>query len=314
VWIFDGSKPGFILPYKKYLILVVGPTAVGKTDLCLKLAKKFNTEIISSDSRQFYREMELGTAKPSSEELADVKHHMINTLSVQEEYDVKKFEEEAILLLDHLFREKNSVIMTGGSGLFSDAVVKGLDDMPEIDPEIREQVILDYQNNGLKWLQDQIMLEDPEYFEQVDRQNPQRLMRALEIIRGTGQKFSSFRVKKQVERPFKVIKIGLSRDREELYARIDERMDQMIEKGLFEEATSFFELRHLNALQTVGYSEIFGFLEGKYDRVEAVRLLKRNSRRYAKRQLTWFRRDEDIKWFHPDQSEEIMLWVENQMG
>jgi tRNA dimethylallyltransferase len=314
VWIFEGSKPEFNLPNKKYLILVVGPTAVGKTELCIKLAKKFNTEIISSDSRQFYREMNLGTAKPSTEELAMVKHHMINTLSVEDEYDVKKFEEEAIQLLEKLFENKNEVIMTGGSGLFSDAVVKGLDDIPEIHLEIRDQVIKDYEKHGLTWLQEQIKQGDPEYFEQVDRQNPQRLMRALEIIRGTGQKFSSFRVRKKIERNFQTIKIGLTRDREELYARIDLRMDQMIENGLFEEAANFFDSRHLNALQTVGYSEIFGYLEGKYDREEAVRLLKRNSRRYAKRQLTWFRRDEEIKWFHPEQSDEIILWVENQIG
>ncbi|TDQ18574.1 tRNA dimethylallyltransferase [Algoriphagus boseongensis] len=302
------------MPDKKFLILVVGPTAVGKTDLCIKLAKKFNTEIISCDSRQFYREMNLGTAKPSSQELAEVKHHLVNSLSIQDDYDVKRFEQEALGILDKLFSKKNVVIMTGGSGLFADAVTEGLDDMPDLAPEVRELVIKEYQEKGLEWLQQEVEKGDPEYFAQVDRQNPQRLMRALEILRGTEKKFSSFRVKRKVERPFTTLKIGLDRDREELYSRIDQRMDQMIAQGLFEEAESLFEYRVFNALQTVGYTEIFGYLEGNYDRDEAIRLLKRNSRRYAKRQLTWFRRDEQIQWFHPEQTEEIIQWVATQIG
>lgn len=296
------------------MILVVGPTAVGKTDLCLKLAKKFKTEIISCDSRQFYREMNLGTAKPSADELMAVPHHFINSLSITDEYDVRKFEQEALQLLDRLFLSHRVVIMTGGSGLFADAVVKGLDDIPEINPEIRKNIILEFEQKGLEWLQKEVEKADPEYYSQVDRFNPQRLMRALEVCRGTGLKFSNFRVKKQKERPFKTIKIGLNRDRDELYRRIDIRMDEMIEKGLFEEAKALFEKRQLNALQTVGYSEIFGFLEGKYDREEAIRLLKRNSRRYAKRQLTWFGKDAEIQWFHPDETEKIFSSIENQIG
>jgi tRNA dimethylallyltransferase len=291
------------------LILIVGPTAVGKTDLCLKLAKNFNTEIISCDSRQFYRELSIGTAKPTSLELAEVKHHLIDSVSISEDYDVKKFESDALRILEDLFSEKSLVIMTGGSGLFAKAITDGLDDMPDIPDSFRKKVIRDYQENGLEFLQEELKNTDPEYFSQVDIQNPQRLMRALEVIRGTGKPFSSFRKRKKVERPFRILKIALERDREELYQRIDQRMDQMIVNGLFEEAKQFFEQRHLNSLQTVGYQEIFGYLEGKYDREEAIRLLKRNSRRYAKRQLTWFRKESDYQWFHPDDFEQILKWI-----
>ena len=292
----------------------MGPTAVGKTDLCLNLAKKFKTEIVSCDSRQFYREMNLGTAKPTSEELKQVPHHFINSLSIEDEYDVKKFEQEALVLLESLFEQHQVVIMTGGSGLFADAIVNGLDEMPVVAPEIRAGIIQEYEQKGLAFLQKEIAINDPEYFEKVDQKNPQRLMRALEIWRGTGQKFSSFRVKSKKERPFEVIKIGLERDREELYSRIDLRMDQMITAGLFQEADALFEKRHLNALQTVGYSEIFGFLEGRYDKEEAIRVLKRNSRRYAKRQLTWFKKDESIKWFSPENKESILEFLAYQMA
>ncbi|WP_026966179.1 tRNA (adenosine(37)-N6)-dimethylallyltransferase MiaA [Algoriphagus terrigena] len=299
---------------EKVLILVIGPTAVGKTDLCLKLAKKFDTEIVSCDSRQFYREMNLGTAKPTEEELLQVPHHLINTRSIEEDYDVKQFEKDALEILDEIFKFNSVAIMTGGSGLFADAIAKGFDEMPDVDPTIRTKIIGEFEEKGLAWLQSQIADADPEYYSQVDRQNPQRLMRALEVYLGTGKKFSSFRVKKQAERPFKIIKIGLERDREELYQRIDARMDQMIAAGLFDEADALFGKRHLNAMQTVGYSEIFGYLEGNYDKEEAVRLLKRNSRRYAKRQLTWFRRDPEIRWFHPDQVGAILNWIDTQIA
>lgn len=299
---------------QKFLILVVGPTAVGKTDLCLKLAKKFKTEIISCDSRQFYKELNLGTAKPSPEELAQVPHHLIDSLSIEEEYDVRKFEQDALRILAKLFRTRNVVIMTGGSGLFADAVVKGLDEIPDVNPEVREEIIREFESRGLEWLQAEVEKSDPEFYSQADRFNPQRLMRALEVYRGTGLKFSSFRVRKKVERSFKTIKVGLNRDREELYRRIDLRMDEMIGRGLFDEADALFGKRSLNALQTVGYTEIFGYREGKYDREEAIRLLKRNSRRYAKRQLTWFRRDLEIQWFHPDQENEIIAWISSQMA
>lgn len=299
---------------KKYLILVVGPTAVGKTDLCLNLAKKFRTEIVSCDSRQFYREMNLGTAKPSLEELRLVPHHLINSLSVEDDYDVRKFEKDALEILEHIFSKNSVAIMTGGSGLYADAITDGLDEIPDVDPEIRKRIIAEYEEKNLEWLQDEVKKVDPEYYELVDKQNPQRLMRALEVYLGTGLKFSGFRVKTKAIRPFQIIKIGLERGREELYQRIDLRMDQMVAAGLFDEADALFGKRHLNALQTVGYSEIFGYLEGKYDKEEAIRLLKRNSRRYAKRQLTWFRRDLEIKWFHPEEQDQIIAWVKTQMG
>lgn len=298
---------------KRFLVLVVGPTAVGKTDLCLKLAIFFKTEIISCDSRQFYREMELGTAKPNPAELDSVTHHFINNLSIEEHYDVKFFEKDSLKLLENLFENKAVVIMTGGSGLFADAVLNGLDEMPEIDEHIRKEITVEYNQKGLFFLQNEVARLDPVYFDQVDRQNPQRLMRALEVCRGTGRPFSSFRVKAKKKRDFEVIKIGLERDRTELYTRIDQRMDQMIANGLFDEADALFPKRHLNALQTVGYSEIFGYLEGNYDREEAIRLLKRNSRRYAKRQLTWFKRDQSIHWFVPSQEEKIIEFIKNQM-
>lgn len=299
---------------QNYLILIVGPTAVGKTELCINLAKKYQTEILSCDSRQFYREMNLGTAKPTSEELRAVPHHFINSRSIEEDYDVKQFEQDAIALLEQLFAKNNVVIMTGGSGLFADAVVNGLDEMPTIESQIREQVIEDYQEKGIAFLQSEVQKMDPDYFEVVDQLNPQRLMRALEVIRGTGRPFSSFRIKKKIDRPFKVIKIGLERPRPELYERIEKRMDQMIQAGLFDEADALFGKRHLNSLQTLGYTEIFDFLEGKYDRAEAIRLLKRNSRRYAKRQLTWFKKDPDIKWFNPENQIDILNFISDQIS
>jgi tRNA dimethylallyltransferase len=280
----------------KYLILVVGPTAVGKSDLCLNLAKKFETEILSCDSRQFYREMNLGTAKPSGEELAQVSHHFINNLSIEESYDVRDYEEDALALLQGLFQTKQVVLMTGGTGLFADVIANGLDAIPEVSPEIRVELIQEFEEKGLPWLQGSVESVDPEFYAQVDRANPQRLMRALEVWRGTGLKFSSFRTKTKVKRPFEIIKIGLDRPREELYQRIDQRMELMLGKGLVEEAEGLFSRRGLNALQTLGYTEIFDFLEGKYDKEELIRLLKRNSRRYAKRQLTWFLRRDDIRW------------------
>jgi tRNA dimethylallyltransferase len=297
-----------------YLILIVGPTGVGKTELCIALAQRYRTEILSCDSRQFFQEMNLGTAKPSPQDLNRVQHHFINSLSIVEEYDVKQFEIEAIALLEKLFRKHSVVIMTGGSGLFADAVVNGLDEMPVLAPEIRESIIQEYHEKGITFLQQEIQKSDPIYFAQVDQQNPQRLMRALEVIRGTGKPFSSFRVKSKKSRPFQVIQIGLERDRKELYERIDLRMDQMIYSGLFQEAELLFDQRHLNALQTLGYSEIFGFLEGKYDQEETTRLLKRNSRRYAKRQLTWFKKNPEIKWFNPENQLEVLEYIDLQIG
>lgn len=292
---------------------MVGPTAVGKTALCLNLANSYQTSVVSCDSRQFYREMNLGTAKPSQIDLAKAPHYFINSRSIEENYDVKQFEKEALELLEKLFAENQVVIMTGGSGLFADAVTEGLDEMPTIDPQIRQDVINEYETKGLSFLQEEVKRCDPVYFELVDQQNPQRLMRALEVYRGTRRPFSSYRVKQKKNRPFQVIKIGLERPRKELYARIEARMDSMITAGLFDEAYTLFEKRHLNALQTLGYTEVFDFLAGKYDREEAVRLLKRNSRRYSKRQLTWFKKDPDIQWFNPDDKDTIRNYIRDQI-
>lgn len=300
-------------PKNKHLLVIAGPTAVGKTEICLQLAEKFHTEIISSDSRQFYRETNVGTAKPSLAELELVQHHLINSLSIFDVYDVKKFERDAINLLDQLFEKHDVVIMTGGSGLYVDAICYGFDEIPDLDPNIRRGLISDFQRKGIQNLQFRLQQLDPVYYEMVDIHNPQRLMRALEVCIGTGKTYSSFRKKKKNTRPFNIILIGLERDREELYQRIDSRMDGMIAEGIFEEAERLFPHRHLNALQTVGYSEIFGYLEGKYNKEEAVRLLKRNSRRYAKRQMTWFKKYDQMAWFHPSDLKGIGAFIESKI-
>lgn len=296
------------------LIVIVGPTGVGKTELSISIARYFHTEIISCDSRQFYRELEIGTAKPSESELSEVRHHFINSHSIHDSYTVKQFESDALNLLNRLFEDNSTVVMTGGSGLFAKAVMEGLDAIPDIPDTFRRDLIADYEKHGLKFLQDELSVHDQEYFSQVDTQNPQRMMRALEIIRFTGRPFSHFRKNEKTKRDFNIIRVGLTRDRDELYQRIDQRMDQMITMGLFEEATHLIQFRQTNALQTVGYKEIFGYLDGEYDKEEAIRLLKRNSRRYAKRQLTWFKRQADFEWFHPNELDKIITWIENQIS
>lgn len=293
-----------------YLILLTGPTAVGKTALSIRIAQHFKTEILSADSRQFYREMTIGTAKPSAEELAAVPHHFINNLGIGEEYTAGMYETEALTLLEELFKKHKTVILTGGSGLFIKALCEGLDDIPAAGDGIREALNDTFEKEGLGPLLKELKEKDPDYYEIVDRDNPVRIIRALEVCRSTGMPFSSFRTGTKKERPFKIIKIALSRDREELYQRIDARMDQMLSEGLINEVKSLYEHRHNNALQTVGYSEVFDFLDEKYDYEEMVRLLKRNSRRYAKRQLTWFYRDTEYRWFHPGQEREILLYIE----
>lgn len=295
---------------KPLLVTIVGPTAVGKTSVGIQLAKHFQTEVISADSRQFYREMQIGTAKPSNTELNAVKHHFINNLSINDDYSVGDFEKEALETLNELFEQKDLVVMVGGSGLFVDAVCYGMDELPKVAPSFREELNLSYQQNGIEILQEELSRLDPEYFQIVDRQNPQRLIRALEVISATGKTFTSFRVQRPKQRPFTCLKIGLELPRTSVYERIDRRMDQMIDEGLFTEAEELFPQRHLNALQTVGYQEIFGFLNGNYDKEEAIRLLKRNSRRYAKRQLTWFKKDESTHWFNPSELANIIAYIE----
>jgi len=298
-----------LLRKNKTLLIVAGPTAVGQTDLCINLAKKFNTNIISADSRQSYNEINIGTAKPSKTQLAEVPHYFIDSLSIHQDYDGGKFEMDALQLLDRLFLHLDLVIMTGGSGLYLDAVIKGFDAMPAVDPSVRAALNETYEKEGLVTLQKKLLDVDPAYYQKVDLNNPQRLIRALEVYLSSGKPYSSFRKQQVTPRPFNTIKIALDRDREELYRRIDQRMDEMIAEGLFDEATALYPHRSHNALQTVGYKEIFGYLDGKYDKEEAVRLLKRNSRRYAKRQMTWFRKDESYQWFHPSQTQEIIEYV-----
>lgn len=284
------------------LLVITGPTAVGKTDLCVRLARHLGTEIVSADSRQFFRELSIGTAKPTSEEMQGVPHHFIDSHSIREEYNAGRFEQDALALLDELFRHHRVVILTGGSGLYLQAVTEGFDDMPAAPPAVREQLHRELAARGLEPLVQELAHLDPETHARIDRQNPQRVLRALEITRSTGQPFSSFQgVKKAAERPFRIRKIALTREREELYQRIDQRMDQMLATGLEAEARSLYPFRHHNALQTVGYQELFAYFEGEYDYEEAVRLLKRNSRRYAKRQLTWLRRDPAYQWLHPEE-------------
>jgi len=288
----------FLRVQDKQLYVVVGPTAVGKTAFAIELAKRLNTEIVSADSRQIYKEMTIGTAKPSASELAMAKHHFIDSHSVKEEYNAGEYGRDAESLLSQLFTQYNQVVMVGGSGLYIKAVLDGFDDIPEVPEHIRDELEEQTEQNGLVWLQAKLLELDPDLYEGIDQQNPHRLMRALEVKLHTGQSIQSFRGQNKKEHPFTIIKVGLELERDELYKRIDSRMDTMIDTGLFKEAERLYPLKYLNALQTVGYQEIFDFMDGKYYRAEAIRLLKRNSRRYAKRQLTWFKRDPEIRWFN----------------
>ncbi|HEY3429790.1 MAG TPA: tRNA (adenosine(37)-N6)-dimethylallyltransferase MiaA [Cyclobacteriaceae bacterium] len=290
----------------KKLIVIAGPTAVGKTAVAIAVAKQFQTEILSADSRQIYKELEIGTAKPTQAELKEVKHHFINSHSIEENYDAAQYGADALQLINQLFEKHDSLILCGGSGLYIKALLEGFDDIPEVPDEVRDQLIEDFESKGLLWLQNKMRELDPEHFKRIDQKNPVRLMRALEVKIATGKSISSFQTSAKKSLPFKVVKIGLELDRAELYKRIDHRMDLMIQAGLFDEVQKFYAVKHLNALQTVGYREIFDYLDGQYDKEEAVRLLKRNSRRYAKRQLTWFKRDEEIAWFKPEQLKEIV--------
>jgi tRNA dimethylallyltransferase len=296
---------------KKKLIVIVGPTAVGKTACAILIANHFRTEIISADSRQIYKELTIGTAKPTEAELKQVLHHFIDSHSIRDDYDAASYGEAALQLTHSLFETNDFVVVCGGSGLYIKALLEGFDDIPEVPDEIRDQLIEEFEAKGLLWLQNKMRELDPEHFKKIDQKNPVRLMRALEVRIATGKSISEYQVSVKKQHPFIIVKIGLEVERSVLYKRIDERMDQMIESGLFEEAKQLQAYQHFNALQTVGYREIFDHLDGKYDREEAIRLLKRNSRRYAKRQLTWFKRDEQIRWFKPDQVKEIIAHIES---
>lgn len=299
--------------FQKNLIIITGPTAIGKTGLAVFLAKQLKTEIISFDSRQFYKEMKIGTAVPSEEELSEVSHHFIQNLSIFDEYSVGDFERDALQKIEELFEKYDSLIMVGGSGMFEKAVTEGLDEFPDIDPKIREELIAEFRESGVEKLQKELRISDPDYYNQVDLQNHQRIIRALEVCRGTGLPYSSFRKKNTRHRNFNVSKIGLELPREEIYNRINHRVDMMMKEGLLDEVKSLYSFRNLNSLQTVGYKELFDYLDGKADLDFAIEEIKKNTRRYAKRQLTWYRKDKNIQWFSPFEKEKIFQFILNSI-
>lgn len=299
---------------KNTLIVLPGPTGVGKTAVAIDLALRLGCEIISSDSRQFYREMRIGTAAPDEKQLAMVKHHFIGFLSVSDYYSISLFEHDVLALLPSLFSNSPFAILTGGSMLYMDAVCRGMDDIPDTDPAVRQKYIDMYRREGIGGLRLALKLLDPDHYARVDLHNPRRVMRALEISESTGKPYSSFLTSARKERDFRILKAGLTLGRPELYARIDERVDRMIDAGLENEVTSLKKYRELNALNTVGYREMFMYLDGEITREEAIALIKRNTRRYARRQLTWWNRDKEIKWFDAGNSEMIMTWIKSQPG
>jgi len=294
----------------KKLIVIVGPTGIGKTDLSINIASYFKTDILSSDSRQFYKELSIGTAVPNLEQLNTIQHHFIQHLSIHDYYNASMFEMDSLKLLSSLFETKNYVLLVGGSGMYIDAVCKGIDDIPDIDIEIRNSLIDRMEAEGIESLRFELKKLDPDFYNLVDLKNKQRVLRALEVCLQTGKSYSSFRTHLLRERNFKIVKIGLTMNRDELYQRINLRVDQMIEQGLVEEARSMFPNKHLNSLKTVGYRELFDYFEGKQSFEKAIELIKRNSRHYAKRQLSWFNRDKEINWFNPSQFEEIVKCIE----
>ncbi|QYA27096.1 tRNA (adenosine(37)-N6)-dimethylallyltransferase MiaA [Gramella sp. MT6] len=298
-----------------YLINIIGPTAIGKTSLSIEVAKHFNTEIISADSRQFFKEMKIGTAVPEKEELEAAPHHFIQHISVEDNYSVGDFEREAIEKLEKLFQSYDLVVMVGGSGLYIKAVTEGLDEFPEVDPQIRKNLNKHLEKDGIDWLQQKLFVLDPDYYKTADVQNPHRLIRALEICIETGKPFSSFLEKEKQERDFKTISIGLTAERELIYDRINKRVDLMIENGLVEDARSLYPKRDFNALNTVGYKELFQYFDGETDLETAISEIKKNTRRFAKRQLTWFRKDENIKWFEYNEDPEVIFsYIEERIN
>ena len=297
----------------KSLIVVAGPTAVGKTTLAVSLAKYYKTEIISADSRQFYREMDIGTAKPSLEELNAVKHHFINSHSITDAFNVGDYEREAIKLLTRLFKKHDMVIAVGGSGLFINALINGFDDIPQSSAKNREKLNRLFSEKGISFLKEKLKDIDPEFYKEVDLNNPQRLIRALEVYETTGKPFSNFRKKVQKTRPFKIVQIGLNIDRDHLYKNINNRVDLMINNGLIHEVEKLTAFRHLNPLNTVGYSELFDFFDGNSTMDEAILKIKQNTRRFAKRQLTWFNKSENIKWFQPEELEGITRYLNSEL-
>ncbi len=298
----------------KFLIVITGPTAVGKTAAALETAMHFQTEIVSADSRQIYRELSIGTAVPSAAELEAVKHHFIHTHSIFDTYNASRYESEAVKLLDNLFKKQDIVVLTGGSMLYIDAICKGIDDIPDIDPELRKNLKERLETDGLESLRLQLKKLDPEYYSEVDLKNPARIVHALEVCIMTGKTYSSFRKAEPKKRYFSILKTALNCDRAELHSRINARVDEMVNNGLEQEARSVFHLRHLNSLNTVGYREFFSYFEGKNSREEAIELIKRNTRRYARKQLTWFRNDPQVTWFEPGDTNRLIKFIESKMA
>lgn len=297
----------------KTLIVVAGPTAVGKTAAAIKLAQHFNTVVVSADSRQFFREMNIGTAKPDESELSAAKHYFINSHSITESFSVGDFEKQGLALLDELFKVHDKVILAGGSGLYIKAICEGFDDLPVADISLREKLNQQLENEGITTLQKQLQQVDPDYYTQVDLNNPQRIIRALEVFETSGKPFSSYRNATVNKRPFHIIKLALDMPREKLYERINLRVDLMVKQGLIQEVKSLLPYRELNALNTVGYSELFDYFDGKTSLDEALLLIKQNTRRFAKRQLTWFRKDKDFVWFDagvPDVIDQMVKAIE----
>lgn len=292
--------------HSKKLIVIAGPTAVGKTDFAIRLAKFLKTEIISADSRQMYKELTIGTAKPDTEQLKEVKHHFVDNISIRDYYSAARFELEVMELLSSLFKDRDYVVMVGGSGLYIDAVCEGIDELPDIDENLRKKLNLLYKNEGLEAIRNRLKELDPEFYEIIDQSNPKRIIRALEVCMATGIKYSEQRTNIKKKREFEIIKIALNSDRKILYDRINERVDQMINNGLIDEAKDLYDFRDLNALNTVGYKELFDCFSDEITLEKAIENIKTSSRRYAKRQLTWFRKDPDYQWFYPSELEKVI--------
>lgn len=297
----------------KTLIVLLGPTGVGKTELSLQIAEYFDTDIVSSDSRQLYADLKIGTAAPTIEQVERISHHFVGTLQLTDYYSAAQYETDVLQLLSELYENKDVVVMTGGSMMYIDAVCKGIDDIPTVDDETRQLMKHRYETEGLDILCAELKLLDPDYYRIVDLKNPKRVIHALEICYMTGKTYTSFRTRSSRKRPFNIIKIGLTRDREELYERINHRVDQMLQEGLLDEVKSVYPHRQLNSLNTVGYKELFNYLDGTWDLPFAVEKIKQNSRIYSRKQMTWFRRDTDISWFHPDQKEEILEHIKKKI-
>ncbi len=297
----------------KTLIVLLGPTGVGKTDLSLSIAEKYHTDVISSDSRQIYEELKIGTAAPTKEQLQRANHYFIGTLHLTDYYSAAQFEADTLALLEKRFQEKDVELMTGGSMMYIDAVCKGIDDIPTVDKETRDEMMKHYEEVGLEQLCRELKLLDPEYYDIVDKKNYKRVIHALEICYMTGKPYTSFRTSANRQRPFRILKIGLNRNREELYERINKRVDIMMEEGLVEEARNVYPLRQMNSLNTVGYKELFQYFDGNWTLDFAVEKIKQDSRNYARKQMTWFKRDPEIRWFHPEENNTILDYIDNQL-